>query len=71
MSKLGDLLEAEGYDDQEEYIQDIMDDSINSGICMNPGCSYVSFSVEPDCVDGYCEECGTNTVKSATELILF
>jgi len=71
MGKLKVLMESEGYDDFEEFVEDIMYDSVNAGICMNPGCSYVATSVEPDCVDGYCEECGTNTVKSATELILF
>jgi len=70
MSKLNDLVMLEGFDDVEELMEEIMFDSVNPGICMNDGCDYTT-TVEPDCDTGYCEFCGTNTVKSATELILF
>jgi hypothetical protein len=69
-SKLNDLIEVEGYEDAEDLMNEIMYDSVNPGICMNPGCDYTT-TVEPDCHDGWCEFCETNTVKSATELLLF
>lgn len=70
MSKIQTLMDIEGYEDVEELMEDLMTASTNPGICMNPGCNYITI-VEPDSDTGYCEECGTNTVKSATELILF
>jgi len=70
MGKLETLMENEGYDDLDDLMDDIMYASTNPGICMNDGCDYTTI-VEPDSCTGYCEECGTNTVKSATELILF
>ena len=70
MTKLEELMNAEGYDDFDEFCEDAICDSVNPGICMNKGCNYTT-TVEPDCDTGYCEECNTYTVKSATELILF
>lgn len=32
-------------------------------ICMNDGCDNTA-AYEPDCTDGYCEICETNTMKS-------
>ena len=63
MSKLDDLAEIEGMT-QEEMFQEGTFDSVCKGICVNPGCSY-TVEVEPDCSSGYCEECKTQTVKSA------
>ncbi len=70
MSKIETLMDVEGYDNMDELMGDLMCGSTNPGICMNEGCNYTT-TVEPDCDSGYCEECDTNTVKSATELILF
>ena len=69
MSKIDDLMEVEGYEDFDELME-YAQDSVNVGICMNEGCDYTT-QVEPDCDSGWCELCDTNTVKSATELILF
>jgi hypothetical protein len=33
------------------------------GICTNSGCTFTA-EYEPDCTEGYCEECKTKTVKS-------
>lgn len=64
-SKLDQLLEFEGLD-----LEDLnMLDSIVPGICMNVGCKYTA-EVEPDCREGYCEQCKTQTVKSVVELLL-
>jgi len=67
--KLDQLMEIEGFESFDEICEDSMN-SVNCGICMNEGCDYTT-TVESDCDDGYCEECETNTVCSATELILF
>lgn len=47
----------------EEYA---MEDVV-PGICMNPDCEYTT-SCEPDLRAGWCEECGTRTVRSALVL---
>jgi hypothetical protein len=39
----------------------------NPGICMNPGCLYTA-EVEPDQRQGWCEVCGTTTVRSGIVL---
>ena len=61
--KLRKLSELEGVP-----IDDILEagtfDSVCMGICMNPMCEYTT-DVEPDCEHAHCEECGTQSVKSA------
>lgn len=64
--KLVQLAEIEGKS-TEELLSDAITDSCCHGICMNDGC-YYSTEVEPDQQEGYCEECGTNTVKSCLVL---
>jgi hypothetical protein len=67
MSKLEELAEIEGFESSEELLQQYIVDSVCPGICSNPGCSYTT-EVEPDSNSGWCEECQTNTVKSAMVL---
>jgi hypothetical protein len=67
MSKLDQLIEIEGYDSLEALAQAVFADSVSPGICTNEGCSF-TIEVEPDQDRGYCEECGTQTVKSALVL---
>lgn len=66
MNKLELLAEIEGME-----LMDLLDaatsDSVCPGICINPGCEYTT-EVEPDCGSGYCEDCDTNTVRSALML---
>jgi len=62
MGKLQDLADIEGMDEME-MLEEATCDSVAKGICMNPGCDY-STTVEPDCTDGFCEECETQTVQS-------
>ncbi len=64
------LMDNDGYDDESEYMTSLICESVNSGICSNDNCDYIT-TVEPDCSDGYCEECNTNTVRSATDILLF
>ena len=64
MTLLEQLAEIEGYDDTLELLEAVGFDSVVPGICQ---CGY-SCEVEPDSSDGWCEECQTNTVKSALVL---
>lgn len=65
MTKAEQLAQEWGYDSLDDVLQDtdLMFDSITPGICTNPDCDYTT-EVEPDCSSGYCENCGTQTVKS-------
>jgi hypothetical protein len=63
MSKLDQLAKSEGVDIMEILEQGTFD-GVCLGICTNKGCDY-TVEVEPDCSDGWCENCETNTVKSA------
>ena len=57
-------MEIEGWDDEIEFLQECVADSVVPGICMNPDCEY-TIGIEPDCTNGYCEDCETQTVQSA------
>jgi hypothetical protein len=62
--KLDRLLAIEGYDDVVDLFAAVLSDSVSPGICINPDCDYTT-EVEPDQDRGWCESCGTQTVKSA------
>ena len=66
MSKLEKLAKIEGLS-VDKMLERATFDSVNPGICVNKDCDYTT-DVEPDCDSGYCEECGTQTVKSALML---
>jgi hypothetical protein len=65
--KLKKLVELEGYDDDTDLIADAVSDSVCPAICMNEGCDYTA-EMEPDQDRGWCEVCGTNSLKSALVL---
>ncbi len=67
MSKLDALIESEGYSSLTELLADVIIDSVCPAICMNDGCSYTC-AMEGDQDRGYCEECHTNSMKSALVL---
>lgn len=67
MSKLERLAELEGFDSEIEFLEEAGCGGLIPGICTNEGCDY-SEEVEPDCADGYCDICETNTVASALVL---
>jgi hypothetical protein len=50
-----------------EMLEEGTIDSVAYGICTNPGCDYTT-TVEPDQSKGFCEVCGTPTVKSCLVL---
>ena len=58
------LAEIEGFDDSLEMLEEYGIESVVPGICTTLGCSYTT-EVEPDCQEGWCEECQKGTVKSA------
>ncbi len=62
--KLRTLVVYEGGDNTTAFLEECCFDSIVPGICMNDGCNEI-YEYEPDQDRGWCEECGTNTVKSA------
>jgi hypothetical protein len=64
MSKLDELVESEGYANLNDLLEAVITDSVCPAICMNDGCSYTC-EMEPDQDAGWCEACGTNSVKSA------
>lgn len=66
ITKLEQLSEIEGVS-VTDLIEQGTYDSVCCGICTNPKCDYTT-TVEPDCFDGYCEECNTQTVASALVL---
>ena len=63
---LNELAAIEGMEVME-MLEEATFDSVAPGICTNNGCDY-TISVEPDCSDGWCEICQTNTVKSCLML---
>ena len=62
--KLKELTEIEGYDHTEDMLIDFATASLIPGICMNPKCTS-TYLYEPDNDSGWCDDCQTNTVKSA------
>jgi hypothetical protein len=68
MSKLETLSEIEGMS-VEEMMESGLTDGRCPSICMNEGCD-ATYDYEPDSTTGWCDECETNTVKSAIELVI-
>jgi len=68
MTKIKQLMQIEGFENLNDFIEERADDSIVPGICTNVECNYTT-EVEPDCREGYCEECKTQSVKSALVLL--
>ena len=67
MTKLDRLAADYGYETVMDMLETAMMDGVCPGVCTNKGCTY-STEVEPDCTSGYCEVCGTQTVKSGMVL---
>ena len=59
---LKELAEYEGFDDEMEFLEEYIYDSVVPGICTI--CGY-TIGVKPDQDAGWCEICGKQTVKSA------
>lgn len=66
--KLQQLARDWGYETPEALVEHYIFDGVMPAICMNPGCGY-STEMEPDQDHGWCESCGTNTLKAASILL--
>jgi hypothetical protein len=69
-TKLGKLVESEGFEDENELFAAAIADSVCPAICCNPdnpACDYTE-EKEPDSREGWCEECGAGTMVSALVL---
>jgi hypothetical protein len=66
-AKLSELVESEGYDSLEQFLEENAHDSVVPGICMTDACDYTT-EVEGDQDGGWCECCSDNTVASALVL---
>jgi hypothetical protein len=64
VAKLQELVQIEGYASSQDLLAAVITDSVSPAICANAGCSYTC-EMEPDQDRGWCDECGTNTMKSA------
>jgi hypothetical protein len=65
--KLDKLVEIEGFPSLQDLLEATITDSVSPAICMNDGCSYTA-EMEGDQDRGWCEECRTNSMKSALVL---
>lgn len=68
--KLDRLVDIEEFEDLQSALFEWSTDSVVPGICMNPRCDNVE-DVEPDCRDGRCSECQTDSIKSGLILARF
>lgn len=68
--KLMKLCDHEGFKCLEDLLKVAATDSLCPAICMTEGCDYTT-EMESDQDEGYCEECGGNTVTSALVLAGF
>ena len=66
-TKLQKLVAIEGFDNDISLFEAAVSDSVCPAICMNDGCDYTA-EMEPDQDRGWCEVCGTNSMKSALVL---
>ena len=66
-AKLRQLIEAEGYETLEAFLEDNALDSVVPGICLTERCDYTT-GVEPDQDKGWCECCCDTTVASGLVL---
>jgi len=62
--KLATLCTIEGFESLDQLLEATALDSVSPAICMTEGCSYTC-EMEPDQDRGWCEECRSNTMKSA------
>lgn len=66
-SKLRSLSIIEGYGTITEMLENASSGSVVPGICSEECCDY-SIPVEPDCAEGWCPACQSNSVQSCLVL---
>lgn len=65
--KLTKLAKFEGYEDPCDLLDANAIDSVVPAICMNEDCDLTE-GMEPDQDRGWCDNCGTNSMKSCLVL---
>ena len=65
-ARLHKIADDEGFESVDAMLKVAATDSVCPGICMT--CGWVTSEIEPDQDQGWCENCRTNTVKSALVL---
>lgn len=63
MSKLNTLIEIEGFNNVDDFVEHYSRQPLIPGICMNKYCDAV-YHYEIDQDAGFCEDCETNSVMS-------
>ena len=66
-NKLATLVGEWGYDDSAKLLEDVERNVTSPGICANQGCKYTA-EVSVNQSHGWCNECRTWSVISATNL---
>ena len=61
------VCEAEGFASIDDLLALLVADSVCPAICMNDGCDCIA-PMETDQEEGYCENCGANTMVSVLVL---
>ena len=67
-AKLATLIESEGFENNMDFIEAFITDSVCPAICMNEDCDYTC-NLEPDQDEGWCDECGTHSMQSGLLLM--
>jgi hypothetical protein len=67
-SKLMQVCEAEGFASIDDLIALVVADSVCPAIRVKEGCDYIA-PMESDQQEGYCENCGSNTMISVLVLV--
>lgn len=68
LDKIKQITDAYCVPDALDLAEEYIADGICPSVCMNPTCDFIT-DMEPDQDAGYCEECGTNSVKSLMILL--
>jgi hypothetical protein len=66
--KLATLIESEGFENNMDFIEAFITDSVCPAICMNDDCEHTS-NLEPDQDRGWCDECNTGSMQSGLLLM--
>ena len=64
---LDDLADIEGFETVDELLEARGMDSVMPAICTK--CGSGGYEYEPDCRDGWCDECDSNSVQSLLVLM--
>ena len=63
MLSLQEVADIYGYEDEMDMLEDCVTDSLVPCCCRNDNCEYTT-ELEPDCTNGWCEECREGSLVS-------